>query len=265
MDFLKKHYEKILLGFVLAGLIGVFVFMILYIASDREEMAQKREGLIHPRVTALTNLDLTVQSNAMARMKLPYQLDFETGNKLFNPLDWLKYPDGRIVPLKTGNEIGLNAVVVTNITPLYLILSLDEVVTNELGVRYTVGVEKQAALTAARRRKQSHLIAEDGEVKDLFKLVKVTGAKENPDALVLKLADDGEEVSIALGKPYRRVEAYIADFRYPPENNKTFHGRRIGDKVSFGGTDYLVVEVNQNELILADQSNQKKTSLPFTP
>ena len=245
MDFLKKHYEKILLGFVLAGLIGVLVFMILYIASDREEMAQKREGLIHPRVTALTNLDLTVQSNAMA--------------------DWLKYPDGRIVPLKTGNEIGLNAVVVTNITPLYLILSLDEVVTNELGVRYTVGVEKQAALTAARRRKQSHLIAEDGEVKDLFKLVKVTGAKENPDALVLKLADDGEEVSIALGKPYRRVEAYIADFRYPPENNKTFHGRRIGDKVSFGGTDYLVVEVNQNELILADQSNQKKTSLPFTP
>jgi len=78
------------------------------------------------------------------------------------------------------------------------------------------------------------------------------------------LVDDGEEVSIALGMPFRRVEAYTADFRYDPEK-KVFRGRRIGDKVSFNGTDYLVVEVNQNELILADQSNQKKTSLPFAP
>ncbi len=56
----------------------------------------------------------------------------------------------------------------------------------------------------------------------------------------------------------------MADFRYDPEK-KVFRDRRVGDKVSFGGTDYVVVEVNQNELILSDQSNQKKTSLPFAP
>jgi hypothetical protein len=264
MDFLKKHYEKILLGFVLAGLLGVLVFMIFYIASDREEMEQKREGLINPRVTALTNLDLTVQSNALVRMTSPYLLDFETGNKLFNPLDWMKYPDGRIVPLKIGNEIGLKAVVVTNITPLYLILSLDAVVTNELGTRYTVGVEKQSALTAAKRHKQSRYVSMGDKANDFFSLMAVKSAPENPDALVLKLVDGGEEVSISRDKPFRRVEAYAADFRYPPDNI-TKRGQRIGDKVSFGGTDYLVVEVNQNELILADQTNQKKTSLPFVP
>ena len=37
MDFLKKHYEKVLLGVMLAGLIGVLVFMLFYIASDTEE------------------------------------------------------------------------------------------------------------------------------------------------------------------------------------------------------------------------------------
>ncbi len=35
MEFLKKHYEKILLGVVLAGLIGVLVFMMFYIAADK--------------------------------------------------------------------------------------------------------------------------------------------------------------------------------------------------------------------------------------
>ena len=38
MDFLKRHYEKILLGVMLAGLIGVLVFMLFYIASDKAAM-----------------------------------------------------------------------------------------------------------------------------------------------------------------------------------------------------------------------------------
>jgi hypothetical protein len=262
MDFLKRHYEKILLGLVLAGLIGVLVFMLFYIASDQKEMAEKGEGLIHPRVTALTNLDLMVQSNAMTRMESAYLLDFETGNKLFNPLEWRKYPDGRIVPLKTGNEVGLKAVIVTNIAPLYLILSLNKVVTSELGVRYTVGVERQAAVTAAKRQKQSRFVSMGDKANDFFSLVAVKGAPENPDALVLKLVDDGEEISISRDKSFLHVEAYTADFRYPPDNI-AFRNQRIGSKVFFNGTDYLVVEVNQNELILADQTNQKKTSLPF--
>ena len=81
---------------------------------------------------------------------------------------------------------------------------------------------------------------------------------------MLKLADMDEPITISKDKPYRHVDAYSADFRYDPER-KVFHGKRAGDKVSFGGEDYVVVDVNQNELILSDQSNQKKTSLPFVP
>jgi len=43
------------------------------------------------------------------------------------------------------------------------------------------------------------------------------------------------------------------------------HHQRVGDKVAFGGVSYLVVEINERELVLQDQSNQKKTSLPFAP
>jgi hypothetical protein len=92
----------------------------------------------------------------------------------------------------------------------------------------------------------------------------VKGAAENPDALIVKLNDSGETVTIPRSQPFKRVDDYSADFRYDPEK-KVFHDRRVGDKVAFGGADYVVVEVSSNQLTLADQSNQKKTSLPITP
>jgi hypothetical protein len=60
------------------------------------------------------------------------------------------------------------------------------------------------------------------------------------------------------------VDAYVADLRYDPEK-RAFHGLRAGSKVSFNGTDYQVADISQNGLVLEDQSNQKKTPLPFAP
>ena len=102
------------------------------------------------------------------------------------------------------------------------------------------------------------------KANDTFALVAIKGAAENPDEVVIKLVDSGEQISFSREKPFRRVDAYAADFRYDPEK-KVFRARRAGDKVSFNGTDFIVDDVNENELILQDQSNQKKTSLPFTP
>lgn len=262
MDFLKKHYEKILLGLMLAGLIGVLVFMIFYITADSTDMENKRNSYINPPVKALTNLDMTIQDSTIQRLKSPYLLDFETVNKLVNPMEWQRALDGSLIP--AAKKTGLQVAVVTNITPLYLVVSLDSTTTNELGARYVIGVEKQAEKNPAKRRKQQRYVSKGDKANDTFALLEVKGVPENPDALVLKLVDSGETATVTREKPYRRVDAHAADFRYDPER-KVFRGRRIGDKVSFGGTDYVVVEVNQNELILSDQSNQKKTSLPFVP
>jgi hypothetical protein len=259
MDFLKKHYEKILLGVMLAALIGVLVFMLFYIASDTEDMNAKRNQLINPKVVALSNLDLTVLNGAAARMAAPYTLDLESTNKLFNSMEWQKGPDGNLI-LK--QKTGLQVAVVTNITQLYTIISLDSVITNELGVRYVIKVERQAAATPTKRRPVPHYVSKGDKPNADFGLVDVKGTPESPDGLVLKLGDSSETVTISTTQPYRRVDGYAADFRYDPER-RAFHNMRVGSHVSFGGTDYVVVEVNQHELILQDESNQKKTSLPF--
>ncbi len=260
MPFLKKHYEKILLGIVLAGLIGVLVFMLFYIAADNEAMEATRNGLINPPAKPLPELDLSTNAAIMKRVASPMLLDFESGNKIFNPDDWQKTADGQMV--RKAN-LGPQLAVVTNLTPLYLVLTLESVSINELGARYVIGVERQAAPSAARRRKQQRYVSL-GDKNDTFELARVDGPPDNPDDLVLKLADTGESAKVTRTQPFRRVDAYMADVRYDPEK-KVFHGCRLNSKLTIGGTDYVVVDIGPNGLVLEDQSNQKKTALPFAP
>jgi hypothetical protein len=263
MDFIKKHYEKLLLGLVLAGLVGGLVFMPFYINGDKAAMKEMTDALLFPpQVQPLPDLDLTAKTVVVQRMGSAYLLDLNTTNKLFNPNDWQKTPDGTLIPARaTGPQF----VVVTNITPLYTVINLDSITTNELGARYVISVERQADKNPGKRHKQPHYVSVGDRPNEAFGLVKVNGQDPaNPDSLDVKFTDTGETVSIASGKPYKRIDGYMADFRYDLEK-RIFHNRRVGDKVSFGGIDYMVEDINQNEVILMDQSNQKKTTLPFAP
>jgi hypothetical protein len=262
MDFFKKHYEKILLGLVLAGLVGALVFMPFYISSDNQAMTDLTASILTKPVTELPPLDLSGSGAVTARLRADYNLDLETTNLLFNPMEWQKTADGTLV--RASSQVGAQMVIVTNVAPLYLIITLDSVTTNELGARYAIGVERQAEKIPAKRHHIQRYVSKGDKPNDTFELLDVKGAPENPDELVLKMADTGETVSISHDKAYRRVDGYTADFRYDLEK-KSFHNRRVGDRVSFNGTDFIVDDIDQNQVILQDQSNLKKTTRPFTP
>ena len=260
MEFLKKNYEKILLSVVLLGLVVALVFMALIIPSEQEKVREIGEGIISGRPVPLPNLDLTKESNVVARLQSPYKLDFETTNKLFNPVEWVRTPDGRLIKA-TG--IGPRAAVVTGITPLYTVLTLDAVDTN-FGARYIISIERQAAPYPYLRRKQQRFVSMDDAKKDVFTLLKVVGPAENPDYLVLRLADTGQEIQLSKAGPYRRVDDYQADLKYDPDQQH-WSGQRIGSHLSFGGVVYTIVDITSNEVVLSAQSNQKKWTLRYTP
>ena len=259
MQFLKKHYEKILLGVVLAGLVGALVFMLFYIAADKQAMERNMDSLIHPVVKPLPDLNLTTNNAVIKRLKSPYVLNFDTGNKVFNPFEWQKTLDGRMI---RKASLGARLAKVTKIVPLYMKLSLASVHTNQFGVRYVINVEDQGARVYSKRHKQQRYISPGDKPNDFFGLEEVKGPKANPTVLVLKLVDSGKTVSIGPGKPYREVDDYLASIQYAPEK-KFFNDRRTGDLIFFGGTRYRIVEINQHGVVLEDLSNQKKTSLPF--
>jgi hypothetical protein len=269
MQFIKKHYEKILLGVVLAGLVGALVFMPFYISSDNQATNNETATIVNPPAKPLPDLDISAQAAAAARSHGAFSIDLNTTNKVFNPQAWVRQQDGSIVPASghTGPEI----CVVTLITNLDLIISLDSVSTNELGARYGIGVEKQAEKNPSKRRKQTRSAALGDKPNDTFSIVAVKGDDiTNPSEVDLKLTDTGEMISIALGKSYRRVDGYAADFHYDPEK-LVFHDARTGDTrvgghyIAFSGTSFVVDDVRENQLILRDLSNQKKTTLNYTP
>src|SRR5256885_7001379 len=96
MDFLKKHYEKILLGIVLVGLAVAFVFLPFKIADEKQKLQDLEQGLKNPRIKPLTNLDLTFADNTLKRVTTPLALDLSTTNRLVNPIPWQQGRDSRL-------------------------------------------------------------------------------------------------------------------------------------------------------------------------
>jgi hypothetical protein len=269
MDFVKKHYEKILLSVVLLGLAGALVFLPVLIVNDQEAARRMKEGIISVHVDPLPALNLTRETNVSARLQSPYKLDFSTTNKLFNPLQWQKTADGRLIKLAHGDEVGL--AVVTKITPLYLVVTLDSIETNELGARYVISLERQAAVLPAQRGKRQHFASvgeKVGEKNDGFIIKEVNGSPADPGKLklILQLADTGERVTLAKDAPFHRVDAYSADLKYDLERPpRTWQGQRIGADLKFAGDDNIIVAISQDTVILLAKSNQKKTTLTYTP
>jgi hypothetical protein len=268
MDFVKKHYEKILLSVVLLGLMGVLVFMLYLIPSDRQKLASIRQSIISHAVKPLDPLDLTQETNVSARLQSPYKLDFSTTNKLFNPLPWQKRLDGTLVPVKIG-LIGQEAVVVTKITPLNLILTLDAIETNEFGARYVISMERETAVLPAQRGKRQHYASvgeKVGEKNEAFTITGVSGSPGNPAQLklILQLTDTGEKVTLSKDKPFRRIDGYSADLKYDPEGKK-WQGQRVNADLRFFGDDNIIVAINQDSVILKAISNDKKTTLTYSP
>ncbi len=263
MDFIKKNYEKIILSIVLLGLVGVAGFLPVLIASDHAAMEAMKEGLIHPRITPLPDLDMSNEDAVLLRLKNTAPMDFSTTNRLFNPVTWQKDRNGTLIKIVTGNEVGAGAVIITKIRPLYFEISLDEVITNEATPRYEIAAEDQASQIPAQRRPQHHYLSA-GESSGIFKLNGVKGPADNPTELDLVLADTGETAVVAPGNPYRRVNGYTADLRYPLENFVA-NNVRVGGQLNFNGDQYNIIAIDANDVILLQQSNQKKFVLPYTP
>ena len=272
MQFIKNHYEKILLGAVLLGLVGLLVAMWFVIETDKQKMENLRLTYFPKTPQPLPDMDLKAQDEAMSRLSTIPTLDFSTTNRLFNPVQWLV--DRNVRPIKINNDtmFGPGAVVVTKIAPLYFAITLESTTTNATGGLYTFIEEDQSAPTAGQRRLRRHYATMGETVPDKtvtgkdesFKLVAIKGPPDNPDELNLKLIGTGETVTLTKAKPFRRVDGYTADLAYPPDK-LTFTGQRVGSPIKFGGEGYNIIGIDQNQVVLSSQINQKRWTKTYVP
>jgi len=261
MDFLKKHYEKVLLGVVLLGLAVAAAFLPFKIASEKQALEDMRNTLIHPKVKPLTNLDLSLPDKVLKQVAVPALFDLSTPNKLFNPMRWQKAADGHLIKVDATN-IGPNAVTVTKTVPLYLKLTLNDVTTTDSGARCKIGVENEAAVNLKDRHKEKY--CKLGDKNETFSLRDIKAPPDNPTnfSAVLELNDTGQRVTVAKDQPFRRIDGYMVDLKYAPES-KAWTTRRVGAPLSFNGEDYNIVAITENEVVLSAKSNQKKWTIKY--
>jgi len=259
MDFLKKHYEKVLLGVVLLGLAVAVAFLPFKIASEKQRLEDMRNQLINPSVKPLTNLDLSTPDRVLKRAAAPALVDFSPPNKLFNPMPWQKAADGRLIKVDATN-IGPNAVTITKMVPLYLTLKLNDVSVIDSGTRCKIGVENEAALNLKDRRKENYCRL--GDKTEVFALRDIKASPPNSTnfTVVLELNDTAQRVTVTKEQPFRRIDGYMVDLKYAPEN-KTWTSRRVDASLSFNGEDYKIVAITENEVVLSAKSNQKKWTI----
>ena len=270
MDFLKKNYEKVLLGVVLLGLAAGAVFLILMIPAERRSLEEKSQEIINRPAKPLADLDLAKAKAFVTRASLGNCIDLSTTNKVFNSMPWQRRSDGTLFKISLGNEVGPEAVVVTKIVPLYTTIPYFSALTAESGVRYDIAVEKEAAAKPALRTPK-HTYASLHSKTDTYVIREVKGPLDNPTELILEWTDTGDQFSIAKDKPFKRVDGFMADFKYPPDNNKTWLNQRVGSgapgtqQISIAGESYIVVAISKNEVVLSAKSNNKKTPRPYVP
>src|SRR3954452_9847109 len=105
MDFLKKHYEKVLLGLVLLGLTIAVALLPFLISGKRANLQAEREKILNPKIKELPPLEMAREEAAMQRAQAPIRLVLSGRHNTLNPVLWQKTPDGRLVKIQTGTEL----------------------------------------------------------------------------------------------------------------------------------------------------------------
>lgn len=256
MDFLKKHYEKIILGLVLLGLLGAVVALPIIKNNEDEAIKQILSGQFTRKVQPLPSLDLSSQQATLKRVSVPLVLNFGSPHKLFNPMPWQRAADGHLIQADSTN-VGPRALQITKLTPLYLVITNQAISVSESGAHYIFTTIKEAAAKAQDRSASISALAV-GSKNATFELRAIQGPTNDPTALVLRMLDTDSDVTLTRDKAYKRIDGFMADLKYSPEN-RSWSNQRVGATLHFNGEDYKIVGVAESEIVVTAPNGKKWT------
>lgn len=263
MQFLKKHYEKLILCIVLLALAVAAVILSIKVSQVKRSLEKSAQVIGSYPKTPLSPVDLTVFQASVAVHSNPPPIVFTNRHLLFNPVPWFKKPDGSIVKVATGNEIGIGALQCLQIKPLKRIVSLEGVTGTAEKPRYTIGVIKQGSTNRVEQSRKLQY-ASPMDKNKMFYLKEVKGEPLNPTEVVLTWLEDesNDEVIVSKATPYEKTTDYLVDLTYPPENLE-FKGKRLNEAITISGENYIIIAITDKQVVMSAERNQKRTIVPL--
>ena len=260
MEFLKAHYEKIILSIVLLGLAAVAALMPVKISEEKEKEEARKKDTIGKTIKPYPPINISTNLEVLDRIEKPIVFRLAGDHNVFNPVRWQKKVDGTLVKRLTGAEV-FRATVVSDIRPLNLRVSFEGVGGTPETPKYNVAQVKETDKTP----RPAIRAAAKGEKNDLFSLPGIVGSPENPTALSIILKGEKDPVVVARDKPFERVIGYTADIKNTLDDKAARKNLRVKDEIIIDGEPYIIVAINQNGVVLSAKSNKKQSLLEFKP
>lgn len=252
MELIQKHYEKAILSLVLLGLAVAAAFLPMKVSQVRQDLETFKQNVATRAPKRLEPTNLTTNEVSLARVLKPAPLVLAgPPHNTLNPVPWMRLQaNGPLVP---RTHTGLDVLTVTNISPLYLRLRFDSVRQSGDSYAYIFYMAQEASTNAYQRRPSSTQLAV-GSKRDPFTLKEIKGPRENPEAFILDVAGDPAPATVTKDRPYERVAGYAADLYYEPDR-RPFPNQRVGSTLTMGGASYIVVAIDQNEVVVSEKKS----------
>jgi len=257
MDFIKKHYEKLVLSVVLLAVAVAAFLLVVEVGNVKQTLADQLQQRVTTKGTPLKPVDLSTNQAVVNRLSQRVQFTLDGDHNTFNPGTWEKTGEGfRRKPGKAG----LAGLSITKVTPLNLVVSYKGVAGIADNPRYQIGIAKEyEKLPRQRQPVITSLVA--GAKDRMIQLVEVRGPKEDPTELVCELIDSRERFVISRDKDFRKAFGYSADLR---SEGRDFPARRVDDSLVLAGVTYKIVAIGKDELVVS-APNQVRTTIAAVP
>src|SRR5262245_25677714 len=111
MEFIKKHYEKIILSVVLLALAVAAFFLTVKVQNVKQELEEKGRRRTAAKKEPVKPIDLTTNEAVLQRLAKPIKVEYSGEHNLANPLRWIKDKSGVPIPdVKVTGAKGLSLV-----------------------------------------------------------------------------------------------------------------------------------------------------------
>ena len=261
MEFLKKHYEKMVLCVVLLGLAGAVLWS--KSASDAVQVSITVPVLgPPPKTPPPPPLDLTNDQLALAQITNPPPVVLSGEHNLFNPVTWKRKANGDLLKIiKTGAA----AVMVTNITPLYMIISYENTIDGPI---YVMGLQRDVDVRnpGKTKTKNVYLRKDENQTKKgvPFIIRGIKGADGDPSEINLEITETGDtSVWVSKDHPYQLVTSHLADLRYDPEA-LTLSKKKVNDMIELDNDPYIIVAITNDAVSLKSSRTTQVKEIKWT-
>lgn len=266
-EIIRNHYEKIILTIVLLGLALAVLYVYQASQSEKEKIKKSLEEITSRKPTPVRPADLTGALEALKSARSPTELAFSGPHNLVNPVKWKKKPGGEVYKLTSDvGEIGWGKMIITRRAQLRFIVAYDR----PANPGYWLKLTKEAAERPPDRRPKPLYVTLNTTNKFIDRLIvlrEIKGPPEKPEELGIELADAGERITVATNKAFERIEGYEVDLKNTfLATNNVFLNLRVGSPIKIASDDYIIVAINENEVVASARANDKKyTVREFAP